>query len=149
MILQDGAGSPRLQTGGESPPLFPRVHHDHIHGGSPEWQRRTRSFIRYWSSRLSSPSPHYYQGHAWRSLNAVWAEASTPQTTSFPGRLTEVTTPEVINRLWGQVVRLTPRLTDADGREFASGNWAFSLAPSGSQPQAQSGTHGITGTICT
>ena len=29
----------------------------------------------------------------------MWAEASTPQTTSFPGRLTEVRTPEVATRL--------------------------------------------------
>ena len=29
----------------------------------------------------------------------MWAEASTPQTTSFQGRLTEVRTPEVATRL--------------------------------------------------
>ena len=32
---------------------------------------------------------------------------------------------------------------------FASGNWAFSLGPSRSQQEAQSQSHGITGTICT
>ena len=52
-------------------------------------------------------------------------------------------------RLRRQVGRLKLVLTVADHWKFASGNWAFSLAPSGSQPQAQSRTHGITGTICT
>ena len=46
----------------------------------------------------------------------MWAEASTPQTTSFPGRLTEVRTPEVATRLQVrlQVGRLTLGLTVAD-----------------------------------
>ena len=47
---------------------------------------------------------------------AVWAEASTPQTTSFPGRLTEVRTPEVATRLQVRlrVGRLTLGLTVAE-----------------------------------
>ena len=46
----------------------------------------------------------------------MWAEASTPQTTSFPGRLTEVRTPEVATRLQVRlrVGRLTLGLTVAD-----------------------------------
>ena len=46
----------------------------------------------------------------------MWAEASTPRTTSFPGRLTEVRTPEVATRLQGRlrVGRLTLGLTVAD-----------------------------------
>ena len=79
----------------------------------------------------------------------MWAAASTPQTTSLPGRLAEVSTPKVTTRLWRQVDRLTLGVTVADRWDFTSGNWAFSLVPSGSQPQAQSRTHGITGTICT
>ena len=61
-------------------------------------------------------SPHYHEGHAWGSPHAVWAEASTPQTTSFPGRLTEVRTPEVATRLQVRlrVGRLTLGLTVAD-----------------------------------
>ena len=39
------------------------------------------------------------QGHAWGSPHAVWAEASTPQNTSFLSRLTEVRTPKVATRL--------------------------------------------------
>ena len=70
--------------------------------------------------------------------HAVWAETSTPQTTSFPGRLTEVRTPEVTTGLRKQVDRLTLGSTVADHWELASGNWGFSLAPSESQPQAQS-----------
>ena len=68
------------------------------------------------SSRPSFPSPHYHEGHAWGSPHAVWAEASTPQTTSFPGRLTEVRTPEVATRLQVRlrVGRLTLGLTVAD-----------------------------------
>ena len=48
--------------------------------------------------------------------HAVWAEASTPQTTSFPGRLTEVRTPEFATRLQVRlrVGRLTLGLTVAD-----------------------------------
>ena len=46
----------------------------------------------------------------------MWAEASTPQTTSFPGRLTEVRTPEVATPLQVRlrVGRLTLGLTVAD-----------------------------------
>ena len=46
----------------------------------------------------------------------MWAEASTPQTTSFPGRLTEVRTPEAATRLQVRlrVGRLTVGLTVAD-----------------------------------
>ena len=46
----------------------------------------------------------------------MWAEASTPQTTSFTGRLTEVRTPEVATRLQVRlrVGRLTLGLTVAD-----------------------------------
>ena len=46
----------------------------------------------------------------------MWADASTPQTTSFPGRLTEVRTPEVATRLQVRlrVGRLTLGLTVAD-----------------------------------
>ena len=46
----------------------------------------------------------------------MWAEASTPQTTSFPGRLTEIRTPEVATRLQVRlrVGRLTLGLTVAD-----------------------------------
>ena len=46
----------------------------------------------------------------------MWAEASTPQPTSFPGRLTEVRTPEVATRLQVRlrVGRLTLGLTVAD-----------------------------------
>ena len=46
----------------------------------------------------------------------MWAEALTPQTTSFPGRLTEVRTPEVATRLQVRlrVGRLTLGLTVAD-----------------------------------
>ena len=49
----------------------------------------------------------------------MWAEASTPQTTSFPGRLTEVRTPEVATRLQVRlrVGRLTLGLTVADSWE--------------------------------
>ena len=49
----------------------------------------------------------------------VWAEASTPQTTSFPGRLTEVRSPEVATRLQVglRVDRLTLGLTVADHSE--------------------------------
>ena len=62
------------------------------------------------------PSPHYHEGHAWGSPHAVWAEASTPQTTSLPGRLTEVRTPLVASRLQVglRVGRLTLGLTVAD-----------------------------------
>ena len=63
---------------------------------------------------------------------------SLPQTSTFSGRLTEVRTPEVTIPLRRQVARLKLALTVADRSEFASGNWAFSLAPSGSQPQTQS-----------
>ena len=65
---------------------------------------------------LSFPSPHYHEGHAWGSPNAVWAEASTPQTTSFPGRLTEVRTSEVATRpqVRLRVGRLTLGPTVAD-----------------------------------
>ena len=54
----------------------------------------------------------------------MWAEASTPQTTSFPGRLTEVRTPEVATRLQVRlrVGRLTLGLTVAD-------RWECSQAP--------------------
>ena len=48
-----------------------------------------------------------------------------------------------------QVGRLTLGLTVPDRWELTSGNPEFSLAPLGSQPQAQSQTHSITGTICT
>ena len=46
----------------------------------------------------------------------MWAEASTPQTTSFQGRLTEVRTPEVATRLQARLLigRLTLGLTVAD-----------------------------------
>ena len=46
----------------------------------------------------------------------MWAEASTPQTTSFPGRLTQVRTPEAAGRLQVRlrVGRLTLGLTVAD-----------------------------------
>ena len=46
----------------------------------------------------------------------MWAEASTPQTTSFPGRVTEVRTPEVATRpqVRLRVGRLTLGLTVAD-----------------------------------
>ena len=46
----------------------------------------------------------------------MWAEALTPQTTSFPGRLTEVRTPEAATRLQVRlrVDRLTLGLTVAD-----------------------------------
>ena len=101
------------------------------------------------ASTPSSPSPHYHEGHAWGRPRAVWAEASTTQTTSFPGVLTEVRTPKVTTGLRRQVSWLTLGLTVADRCEFTSGNWDFSLAPSEYQPQAQSRTHGITGTICT
>ena len=83
------------------------------------------------------------------SPHAVWAEVSTSRTTSFPGRLTEFKTLEVTTRLRRQVRRLTLGLTVADRWEFASGNCAFTLAPSGSQPQAESRTKDITGTMCT
>ena len=89
------------------------------------------------SSRPSSLSPHYHKGHASGSPHAVWAEAWTPQTTSLPGRLTEVRTPKDTTRLWRQVCWLALGRTVADRSELASGDWAFSLAPSGSQPQAQ------------
>ena len=52
-------------------------------------------------------------------------------------------------RLRRQVGRLTLGLTVADRPESSSGNWAFSLAPAGSEPQAQPQTLCITGTICT
>ena len=73
------------------------------------------------ASRPSFPSPHYHEGHAWGSPHAVWAEASTPQTTSFPGRLTEVRTPEVATRLQVclRVGRLTLGLTVADRWEYS------------------------------
>ena len=50
------------------------------------------------------------------SPHAVWAEAPSRQTTSFPGRLTEVRTPEVATRLQVRlrVGRLTLGLTVAD-----------------------------------
>ena len=72
--------------------------------------------IRDRASRPSFPSPHYHEGHAWGSPYAVWAEASTPQTTSFPGRLTEVRTAEVATQLQVhlRVGRLTLGLTVAD-----------------------------------
>ena len=46
----------------------------------------------------------------------MWAEASTPQTTSFPGRLTRSGAPEVATRLQVRlrVGRLTLGLTVAD-----------------------------------
>ena len=46
----------------------------------------------------------------------MWAEASTSQTTGFPGRLTEVRTPEVASRLQVRLRarRLTLGLTVAD-----------------------------------
>ena len=71
------------------------------------------------ASRPSFPSPHYHEGHAWGSPHAVWAEALTPQTTSFPGGLTEVRTPEVATRLQVRlrVGRLTLGLTVADSWE--------------------------------
>ena len=49
----------------------------------------------------------------------MWAEASTPETTSFPGRLTEVRTPEVATGLQVRlrVGWLTLGLTVADGWE--------------------------------
>ena len=46
--------------------------------------------------------------------HAVWAEASTPQTTSFAGRLSEVRTPKVTTRLRWEVSRPTLGLTVAD-----------------------------------
>ena len=109
-------GFPRPQSGGESPRVLPWAHHVHIHDASPEWYSRTSSSIRDWASRPSFPSPHYHESHAWGSPHAVWAEASTPQTTSFPGRLTEVRTPEVATRLQVRlrVGRLTLGLTVAD-----------------------------------
>ena len=62
----------------------------------------------------------------------MWAEASTPQTTSFPGRLTEVRTPEVATRLQVRlrVGRLTLGLTVADRWEWsqATGLPAWRLA---------------------
>ena len=74
------------------------------------------SSIKDWASRPSFPPPHYHEGHAWGSPHAVWAEASTPQTTSFPGRLTKVRTPKVATRLQVRlrVGRLTLGLTVAD-----------------------------------
>ena len=53
------------------------------------------------------PSPHYQEGHAWGSPHAVLAEVSTPQTASFPGRLTKVRTLKLTTRLRRQVGRLT------------------------------------------
>ena len=84
----------------------------------------------------SFPAPHYHEGHAWGSPHAVWAEASTPQTTSFPGRLTEVRVPETTTQrhLHLPAGRLTLGLTVADRWEFTSSNWAFSPVPFGSQP---------------
>ena len=118
-IHQATPGFPRLQTGGESPRVFPWAHHVNIHYASPEWESRTSSSIRDRASRPSFPSPHYHEGHASGSPHAVWAEASTPQTTSFPGRLTRVRTPEVATRLQVclRVGRLTLGLTVADRLE--------------------------------
>ena len=115
-IHQATPSFPRPQTGGESPRVFPPAHHVHIHDASPEWQSRTSSSIRDHASRPSFSSPHYHEGHAWGSPHAVWAEASIPQTTSFPGRLTEVRTPKVATRLQVRlrVRRLTLGLTVAD-----------------------------------
>ena len=67
----------------------------------------------------------------------------------FPRQTDQGQDTEVITHMCRQVDSLTLGLTVADRREFASGNWPFSLVPSGSQPQAQSRTHGITSTICT
>ena len=36
-IHQATSSFPRPQTGGESPQIFPRAHHVHIHDASPEW----------------------------------------------------------------------------------------------------------------
>ena len=74
----------------------------------------TSSSIRDWASRPSSCLPDYNKGHAWGSTRAVWAEASTPQTTSFPGRLTKVRTLKVTSRVRRQVSRLTLGLTVED-----------------------------------
>ena len=116
-------GFPRPQAGGEFPRVLPWAHHVHIHDASPEWYSRTSSSLRDRASRPSFPSPHYHEGHAWGSPHAVCAEASTPQTTSFPGRLTEVRTPEVATRLHVRlrVGRLTLELTVA-------GRWECSQA---------------------
>ena len=73
----------------------------------------------------------------------------SPNHQGSQGKLTKVRTPKVTIQLPRQVDRLTPELTAADRWEFTSGNWAFSLTPSGSRQQAQSWTHGITGAICT
>ena len=55
----------------------------------------------------------------------MWAEASTPQTTSFPGRLTEVRTPKVATRLQVRlrVGRLTLGLTVADSQATGLPAW--------------------------
>ena len=79
----------------------------------------------------------------------VWTDVLPCQTTSFPGKLTDVRTPEVTNQLRRQVCRLTLGLTVADCLEFSSRKWAFCLTPSGSHPQVQSRLHSITGTIYT
>ena len=113
-IRYDSVGFPRLQTGGEFPRALQRRHHVHIHDTSPEWINRMSSSIRHRASRPSSPSPHYHECHAWGSPHAVWVEASTTQTTSFPGRLTEVRMLKATTRPRRQVRRLTLGLTVAN-----------------------------------
>ena len=115
-IHQATPGFPRPQARGESPRVLPWAHHVHIHDASPECESRMSSSIRDRASGRSFPSPHYHEGHAWGSPHAVWAEASTPQTTSFPGRPTEVRTTEVATRpqVRLRVGRLTLGLTVAD-----------------------------------
>ena len=77
----------------------------------------------------------------------MWAEASTPQTTSFPGRLTEVRTPEAATRLQVRlrVGRLTLGLTVADRWECSQ---ATGLPAWRHQDLHITATraHGITGT---
>ena len=78
----------------------------------------------------------------------MWAEASTPQTTSFPGRLTEVRTPEVATRLQVRlrVGRLTLGLTVADRWECSQATGLPAWRQAGSQNITASRAHGITGT---
>ena len=63
---KDPSGYPRLPKAdwGESPRVFPRAHHVHIHDTSPEWYSRASSSLRDWASRPFFPSHYYHERHA-------------------------------------------------------------------------------------
>ena len=77
----------------------------------------------------------------------MWAEGSTPQTTSFPGRLTEVRTPEAATRLQVRlrVGRLTLGLTVADRWECSQATGLPAWRHQDLHITANT-AHGITGT---